>query len=493
MKKTLCTLLLLPALLLSLCLPAYAADTEALISRMNNLLDLVEQLALNYDPAVIHEDLRADLARQITEDPTCFDRVMDEVLSGLDDYSMYLPAGTYAAAFGGDQPYVGIGITMTQTEDAIIVKAIDPTGPAAATGLQVGDRLISVDDWTIPSPDMDAVADRVRGEEGTSVRIGILRGPLKMTFTIPRASIEQPILTGYQPEEGIYYIDINRFSDDDPDDTFRYYLLEATRLHSKVLIIDLRGNPGGDLSAVTDMLGRLIPDETPYFTIVGRTEEETFQARGRGPRFNQIFLLTDGNSASASEIMTSALCDLNYAASIGATTYGKGRGQQHLLYPDGSAAVLTTIALLPPSGIDYDGTGLAPDHPVADRTARHPAASCRPLTFRSLRQGDRTWKAAHLQKALCAIGYLPQDHGETAFGPKTLAALNRFRADCGLKPMQSLNAESVSRINICLAELSQRTVETDAPLKTALQLARPYIDRPLQYTADKYGQFRNLK
>ena len=91
------------------------------------------------------------------------------------------------------------------------------------------------------------------------------------------------------------------------------------------------------------------------------------------------------------------------------------------------------------------------------------------------------------------MGYLTQDHGETVFGPITLDALNRFRADCGLKPMKFLNAESISRINTCLEILSQRTVPSDAPLKTALRLAQDYIRKPLQYTADKYGQFENLR
>ena len=493
MKKFLCTFLLLPALLLSLCLPAYAADIDALLFKMNHILDLVEQLALNYDAAVINDELRAELTDAIRNDPAQFDRLMDDVLSGLDAYSMYLPSGSYETAFGTEEPYVGVGITMTQIGDHIAVKAIEPNGPAAATGLQVGDILISVDDWTIPSPDMNAIADRVRGTAGTSVRIGVLRGTREMTFTMTRAAIEQPVLTGRQLQEGIYYMDLDRFSGEDLDDTFRYYLLEATRLQSKVLILDLRGNPGGDLSAVTNMLNRLIPDETPYFTIADRKEPETYHAHGRGPRFNQLFLLTDGSSASASEVMTSALCDLNYAISIGETTYGKGRGQQHLVYPDGSAAVITAIELIPPSGKDYDGIGLIPDYAVADRTAAHPAAACRPLQFRSLYCGDRTWKTVHLQKALCAMGYLPQDHGETVFGPMTLDALNRFRTDCGLKPMKFLNAESISRINTCLEALSQRTVPADAPLKTALRLAQDYVHRPLQYTADKYGQFENLR
>ena len=493
MKKTLCTLLLLPVLLLSLCLPAYAADTEALLLKMNNILDMVEYLALNYDPAVINDDLRAQLTSAIENDPSRFDQLMDDVLSDLDRYSMYLSGGTYDIAFGSEQPYVGIGITMTPIDGKIYVKAIDPTGPAAATGLQVGDILTAVDGQPILSDDTSAVAALVRGEEGTPVRIGILRGTLEMTFTMTRASIEQPVLTGRQMEDGVYYMDLNRFSGEDLDDTFRYYLSEATRLQSKVLILDLRGNPGGDLTAVTNMLGRLIPDAADYFSTADRWKEVTYSAHGRGPRFNQIFLLTDGDSASASEIMTAALCDLNYATSIGQTTYGKGRGQQHLVYPDGSAAVITTLELIPLSGMDYDGIGLTPDYTVADRTAAHPAAACRLLSFRSLKPGDRTWKTTHLQKALCAMGYLEQDHGEADFGPATLDALNRFRADCGLEPMRFLNAESISRINLCLQELSQRTVEVDAPLNTALKLARDYVRQPLQYAADKYGQFKNLK
>ena len=131
MKKKLLSFLLLPALLLSLCLPAQAAGTEELLVRMNNILDLIEQIALEYNPAVINDDLRADLTRRITEDPAQFDLLMDEVLSGLDAYSMYLPAGTYAAAFDPEASYVGVGVTITLEESGDIrVIEVVAGGPA---------------------------------------------------------------------------------------------------------------------------------------------------------------------------------------------------------------------------------------------------------------------------------------------------------------------------------------------------------------------------
>lgn len=495
MKKQLLSLLLLPALLVSLVLPVHAADTDALLLKMNSILDLVEQVALNYDPAVINDDLRQSLSEQITADPSQFDRLMDEVLSGLDDYSMYLPAGTYETAFGGSDDYVGIGITMTQEDDFVYVKAIEPAGPAAQTGLQIGDILTSVDGVPLNTTDLTEIANRVRGEAGTTVRIGIRRGRLDMTFTMTRAAITYPAISGYAPAEGVYYIDLESFSGDTLEDEFRYYLLETTRLQSKVLILDLRGNPGGDLSIVTDMLGRLIPDKTPYFTIEGRGEgnDYSYNARGRGPRLNQIFLLTDAASASAAEVMTGTLCDLGYAESVGETTYGKARGQQHFLYPDGSAAVITTIRLVMPSGEDYEGVGLKPDHAVADRTVRHPAAFVRKLDFKYMGQGDTSWKLGMLQDALRVMNYLDESCTETAFGPETLAALNRFRADCGLPPKTYLNAESVNRINASLDALRTRKVPVDAQLKAALELARPYLRQPLQYASDKYGQFENIQ
>lgn len=499
MKKKLLSLLLLPALLLSLCLPVHAAGAEELLVRMNSILDLVEQIALEYDPAVINDDLRADLTRRITEDPAQFDLLMDQVLSGLDAYSMYLPAGTYDTAFGAPEGYAGIGITMELVDGLARVKAIDPNGPAAKTGMQIGDFLCSANGQPLPLDDLDGIASMIRGEAGTTVRVGVRRGTLDMTFTITRAAIEQPTLSGRQLEEGIYYMDLERFSGDTLEDEFRYYLLETTRLQSKVLILDLRGNPGGDLSIVTSMLNRLIPDDDiPYFSIEGRADaalsiDESYIASGRGPRLNKIILLTDSSSASASEIMTGALCGLDYALSVGETTYGKARGQQHFVYSDGSAVIMTIARLIIPSEIDYEGIGLKPDYAVENRSVRHPAAFCRNLNFRYMGQGDRSWKLDLLQDALRAIGYLDAGCTEDCFGPQTLDALNRFRADCGLAPKTCLNAESVNRINACLDALSQVTIPADTQLNTALELARRYVRQPLQYTADKYGQFDNLR
>lgn len=498
MKKKLTSLLLLPLLVLSLCLPVHAADSGMLLAKMNHILDLVERFALEYDPSVINDELRAELTRKIEADPTQFDILMDEVLSGLDSYSMYLPADTYATAFGGNEAYAGIGITMELVDGQARVKAIDPNGPAAKTGMQIGDILISANSQPLPENDLDGIAALVRGEAGTTVAVGVRRGTLSLTFTITRAAIETPTLTGRRLEEGIYYMDLERFSGDELEDEFRYYMLELTRLQSKVLILDLRGNPGGDLTIVTDMLNRLIPDDDiPFFSIEGRADtvlsvDETYTSTGRGPRLNQIILLTDSGSASASEVMTGTLCDLGYAVSVGETTHGKARGQQHFLYQDGSAAVITIARLVLPSEADYEGIGIRPDYAVQNRDGRHPAAFCRKLNFKYLGRGDTSWKVDLLQDALKAMNYLPADCAEDSFGPVTLAALNRFRGDCGLGSKTYLNAESVNRINACLDALSQQSVPVDTQLNKALELARTCARQPLQYTADKYGQFENI-
>ncbi len=498
MKHRLLSLLLLPALLLTLVLPVHAATGQELVMKMDQILSLVENLALDYTPLTFENALlQQDLAQRFDEDPALFDHLMDEILSSLDSHSMYLPAGTYSEAFGAEESYVGIGITMEQADGQVRVKAIDQNGPAAGTGLQIGDILTSVNGQPLPSNVLNDIAALVRGEAGTSVTIGVRRGVLELTFTITRAPIVMPTLTGRQLEEGIYYMDLERFTGDDVADEFRYQMLELTRLQSKVLIFDLRGNPGGDLNLVTYILNRLIPDDdVPYFAIEtrpGLSGSKTYTSDGRGPRLNQIILLTDGGSASASEVMTAALCDLNYAVSVGTTTLGKARGQQHFVYEDGSAAVITTVRLVPPSGIDYEGSGLKPDYAVENRSVRHPAAFCRKLNFRYLARGTKSWQTAELQAALKAMGYLAADCTEADFGKQTLDALNRFRADCGLRPMTYLNAESVNRINQNLEALSQQTLPFDAQLDKALELARTYIRKPLQYTADKYGQFRNIQ
>ena len=483
MKTKLLSILLLPALLLTLVLPVYASDGVEEMARLDTILYLIRTTGLDFDPSMTDEDLlRQGLQKLFAEDPESFNKVMDAILSSQDSHSMYIPAGTYDEAFAESVSYVGIGITMEQAGDLIRIKAVNEDGPAWKAGVRPGDFLISVGTTALTAADMPNVASMVRGEAGTKVTIGVRRGSQALSFTITRAAIVVPNLTGEVLEQGIYYMDLNRFDSSAIYGQFTEAMTELQESGSEVLILDLRGNPGGELAMVMYFLNRLIPDEdVEYFAIAGRPTEQSANRRvyvssGLGPDLRKIILLTDGDSASASEVMTSSLHDLGYAVTVGQTTYGKARGQQHLIFEeDGAAAVLTTVRLIPPSGIDYEGVGLTPDHVVDNYAAKHPAASCRPLDFKLLSKGDRGYKLEQLQKALQALGYLDAACTETTFGGKILDAVNAFRADMGLGKMTYLNAQTINLINSSLEALADTTITVDAQLGKALELAREYL------------------
>lgn len=478
MKKRLICLLLLPFLLLPLCLPVRADTGQDLLDRMDDILRQIESSGLEYDGASREELLRRGLDRLFEEDPQSFDRLMDAILSGLDDHSMYIPAGAYQQVFAETDAYVGIGVTLEPAGDQIRIAAVESDGPAHRAGLCPGDILLCADGTDLSGLLPEDAAQLLRGSAGTAVELTVRRGSAQLAFRVTRENIVLPNLTGRVLEDGVYYMSLRRFAGSGTYAAFSACMDALEANGCRVLILDLRGNPGGELTMALYFLNRLIPDpDVDYFMISGRPDGldssvRIYRSSGIGPRLDRMILLTDGGSASAAEVMISSLHDLGCAVTVGQTTYGKARGQQHTVYDDGGAAVLTTVRLVPPSGADYEGIGLTPDYVVENYTAPHPAAACRRLDFRYLAQGDRGTRADTLRAALQALGYLDAGCREQAFGRETLAALDAFRQDQGLQPLPYLNAETANRLNDCLDALAPMTVTVDAQLAQALSLAR---------------------
>ncbi|MEA4921572.1 MAG: S41 family peptidase [Clostridiaceae bacterium] len=496
MKKRLISLIAVLSIFLTFCLPAQASEESNSLAKMDEIIQFIKDYGLEYSDD--RDVLREGLETLFEKDPESFDKLMDAILSNYDSHSMYVPSGDYDTAFSENDSYVGIGITLKSVGDVVRISEVRTGGPAEKVGLLPGDILTHVEGQALSSSDLTSITSLIRGAEGTSVTITVKRGTLELTFTVKRGAIVIPNISGYVMESGIYYMDINKFSDVNNYILFYQAMQEMLKEKSKVLILDLRGDPGGQIDMVLNFINSLIPDKgLDFFSIATRNESNnydvlTYRSVGAGPRLNKIIILTDNNSASASEIMTSSLHDLGYAITVGETTFGKARGQYHLVFDDNSAAVLTTIKLIPPSGTDYEGVGLAPDYQVENYTAPHPAASCRRLDFKYLAINDKTQNTLDLRDALKAMGYLDSSCVTTYFDREMLDAVNAFRKDMGLDTMTYVNAQTINMINTTLDSLSQYTVTVDAQLEKALELARKYSKLPIQYELDESGNLVNI-
>lgn len=256
----------------------------------------------------------------------------------------------------------GIGATVSKKadEDEILISEVYEESPAEQAGLKEGDVLLQADGHAVSGQDLDTVVSWISGEPGTDVELRVSRAGEEMDVTVTRDVIETKTVEYEMKENGIGYIRVEEF-DKVTYDQFKAALdnLEGHGMAS--LIIDLRGNPGGQLTTVTDMLKLFLPEGVIVSTKdkYGNTDEITCD--GDHEFKKPLAVLVDGRSASASEIFSAAIQDYGVGTIVGTQTYGKGVVQQTIDLGDGTCMKVTISEYYTPSGRSINGTGVTPD------------------------------------------------------------------------------------------------------------------------------------
>lgn len=294
------------------------------------------------------------------------DGIYKGILQSLGDpYSTYYTKEEYKALMESSSGvYCGIGATVTQDVTTGIISIVTPfvTGPAYKAGLLPGDIIYKVAGKEVTGLDLTEVVSRIKGEEGTSAEITIIReGESEpLDFTIPRRVVEVPTITYEMLNGKIGYIAISEF-DEVTAQQFKDAINELDKQGQKGLIIDIRNNPGGLLDTVVDMLDRMLPKGLIVYTEdkYGNREEKKSDAK---EEFNKpLAVLINGNSASASEIFAGAIQDYDKGTIIGTTSFGKGIVQSIIPLQDGTAIKVTVSKYFTPKGQDIHGVGIKPD------------------------------------------------------------------------------------------------------------------------------------
>ena len=256
----------------------------------------------------------------------------------------------------------GIGATVLKKadEDETMISEVYEESPAERAGLKAGDVLIQADGHAVSGQDLDTVVSWISGEPGTDVELRILRDGEEMDVTVTRDIIETQTVEYEMKEDGIGYIRVEEF-DKVTYDQFKAALDDLEGQGMDSLIIDLRGNPGGQLTTVTDMLKLFLPEGVIVSTKdkYGNTDEITCD--GDHEFKKPLAVLVDGNSASASEIFSAAIQDYGVGTIVGTQTYGKGVVQQTIDLGDGTCMKVTISEYYTPSGRSINGTGVTPD------------------------------------------------------------------------------------------------------------------------------------
>ncbi len=304
----------------------------------------------------------------------------DAILAGLDDpYSVYYTEEEFAELQETNSgEYVGIGAVVTQDAD-MLVSIVRPVknSPAEEAGLMAEDIIVEVDGVEIIDQELTVVVDMIRGEEGTKAKIKIYRPSTGeyMDFEVERRVVENYSVSYKMLEDNIGYILVEQFY----DNTCTEFIEAFEDLESqgaKAMVVDLRDNPGGLLTAVVDMCDYLMK-EGPIVTTEDKDGNVTNSYSSTDEEYTDLpmAVLINGNSASASEIFAGALQDTGVAEIVGTTSYGKGIVQSVIPLSDGTAIKITVAKYFTPNGNDIHEIGIVPDYEVELADGRTNAVS----------------------------------------------------------------------------------------------------------------------
>lgn len=331
--------------------------------------EIVEHLSIyaRYEDVTQQNLYKEGLLGVLEKHPELYETVMETLLESIDEHSEYYnaeDAEKLKVAITGE--IVGIGITFQMGPGGVDVRSVIPDTPAAKAGLEVGDIIISADGTSLDGMNSDSAAAYIRGDEGSTVRLGIKRKGTDVFFVdVVREKIIGTSVTNQIFEDGdkkLMYIRVHGFVSNTAE-CFKKVLDEAADKGIENLIIDLRDNGGGIFSQAIEMADYLVPKGSIITTEDHKIKmlNAVYTASFEDTQKFDTAVLINENSASASEVLAAALSENDSAVLIGTKSYGKGTIQTVVDMLRGDSMKYTVGYYLTPKGNNINGVGLEPD------------------------------------------------------------------------------------------------------------------------------------
>ena len=296
------------------------------------------------------------------------DAMVDGIFKGMveslgDPYSEYYSKeeleSLYQDSFG---VYYGVGayVSLDTATGLAKVSGIIADSPAEEADLRAEDIIYKVDDVDVTGMSLQETVSLIKGDENTTVKLTLIRDGKEIEKEVTRRKVESPTVNFKMLDDGMAYIQITEF-DTVTVDQFTEAMAMARGNDMKGLILDLRSNPGGNLSSVVSIAKQMLPKGLIVYTEDRDGNREEYSCDGSKELDVPMVVLVNGNSASASEILAGAIKDYGIGTLVGTTTFGKGIVQRPIELSDGSAVKLTISSYYTPNGINIHGIGIEPD------------------------------------------------------------------------------------------------------------------------------------
>ncbi len=394
------------------------------------------------------------------------------MLDTLDDpYSVYMDKDTMKQFNQTiESSFEGIGAEVSMVDDKVTIVAPIKGSPAEKAGLKPNDQILKVDGKSVEGMDLYDAVLKIRGKKGSEVTLEIDRpgtgDPLNIDITrddIPLDTVYSDTKTVDGKKVGV--IEITTFSENTSDE-FKKALTKLEKDGMDGLVIDVRGNPGGLLQDVQEILKQFIPKDQPLVQVEDRNGEKSpYYSDLKEKKDYPINVLMDEGSASAAEILASAMNEAGGYDLVGTKSFGKGTVQQAIPMGDGSTIKLTLFKWLTPDGNWIHKKGIQPTVKVKepDYFYTNPVEIKDTLTYDET--GD---KVKNLQKMLKGLGYEP-GRTDGYFSKETVAAVKDFQQDEGIKATGDIDEKTGGKIEEKIVT-EVRDDKNDLQMKKALDV-----------------------
>ena len=299
-------------------------------------------------------------------------KIIDGASKGLveavgDKYTEYMTskeAEEFNKSLSGDVG-TGIGVELAKDGDSVKVVRVLAKNPAESAGILAGDVISKVNGEDVSKENTSEISKKIRGDAGTTVKIGVVRGNEKKEFSVTRAKIENPSVE-LTKKDGVATLSIYRF-DSETGVLAKKYAEEIKNEGISKVILDLRGNGGGYVQAAKTVASLWLEKNALIVSEkTGSKTVEEIRATGDNPlKGTKTVILLDGSSASASEIVAGALKEYKAAQIVGEKSYGKGSVQTTIDMPNGALLKVTIAKWFTPSGKNISNNGISPDIKVS--------------------------------------------------------------------------------------------------------------------------------
>src|SRR5918997_4605860 len=259
--------------------------------------------------------------------------------------------------------YVGIGIRLDERDGEAVVMAPMDSSPAEEAGMESGDVIVAVDGESVKEEDTEEIGRRIRGPEGTTVDLTVLRDEEEeLEFSVERAELEVPVASwNLIPGTDVAHLRLATFSENSAE-KLEGAVAAAQEAGAQSFVLDLRSNPGGLVEQAEEVAAQFLPAGSPiYVRRDAEGEEETTVPEENDPLDSPLVVLVDEGSSSSAEIVAGALRDNGRAEVVGETTFGTGTVLDEYLLSDGSAMLLAVAEWLTPNGDSIRGSGIEPN------------------------------------------------------------------------------------------------------------------------------------